>query len=450
MPDESLKERVAREAVQTAEYEAYARLLGARTKYGYGPIVDQAQQEWEEAREELEQYLRKHSDGKANQQEPTVHKGTADKTETKEQEPSHTDVMNKQGHADVDASSRASVSPSEFAQGVASSSEASQSPPSSPETSQNPPIQASTEQSIIEQPVSQRRADSNRRNALRSTGPKSQRGKDVAARNSLRHGLLAKSAVITRGPVKESQAEFDELLRGLHDYFAPVGTAEELLVQEIAICYWMERRAQLYENAQICKEAWPRTPEPEPERKPWKELGYDKGDEDDKWIRNLLNNSQGYRLLRYPEGVQYVLGIVDRFKKEVDNKDGWDADLLEKMADICGGYWETVDSKRSYVKSALLAELDKEKGRLELLKKKLEENPPRSRRRPPDFSHTALLLAPEKLDLVQRYTAAHEKRRYRALAQLERLQRQRSGEPVPSPINVQVTGDAGDFAKRSQ
>jgi hypothetical protein len=74
----------------------------------------------------------------------------------------------------------------------------------------------------------------------------------MAARNSLKHGLLAKSAVIMQGPAKENKAEFAKLLSGLHDYFNPVGTAEDLLVQEIAISYWMERRAQIYENLEIC------------------------------------------------------------------------------------------------------------------------------------------------------------------------------------------------------
>src|SRR5438093_11531141 len=78
---------------------------------------------------------------------------------------------------------------------------------SSSETSQNLLIQPSPENSAGEQPVSQRRIEANRRNALRSTGPKSARGKDMAARNSWKHGLLAKSAVIMLGPAKENKAE---------------------------------------------------------------------------------------------------------------------------------------------------------------------------------------------------------------------------------------------------
>jgi hypothetical protein len=310
---------------------------------------------------------------------------------------------------------------------------------SSSENSENLAIQPSPENSTGS-PVSQSRLDANRKNALRSTGPKSQRGKEIAARNPLKHGLVAKSAVIT---AMESKAEFEKLLSGIQVYFAPMGTPEELLVQEIAVSYWKERRAQLYENGEICRQAG--LPDP-PKREPWKELGYDTE------ISYLLENSQGDMLLRRPDGVQYVLGIVAQLKNEVESRNELSPELLEQLAETCGGYWQTEFGKNSHVTSELLAQLDKEKERLELLKKKLEGKPAEkpAKRRLPNFSHSALLLDSYKLDLIQRYTAAHEKRRYRALAQLERLQRQRSGETIPAPIDVQVTGDAGDFAKRSQ
>jgi hypothetical protein len=343
-------------------------------------------------------------------------------------------------------------SPSEPAEVRPSNGEAGATPEQSPSLS----IQASA-QSAGEQPASQRRVEANRKNALRSTGPKSQRGKNIASGNSLKHGLLAKSALITLGPAKESKAEFEKLLSGLQDYFIPVGTAEELLVEEIAVSYWMERRAQLYENVEICRQAG--LPGP-PKREPWRELGYDMP-VDDVWISNLFENSRGYMLLRRPDGVEYLIGVLAEVKKEVEDAYGSDTqpdakkeqligDLIGDLAKSVGGRWHTIYEEAKFDPDDVLGEVEKEKPKLELLKKKLEEKPRRSRCRLPDFSHTALLLSSGKLDLLQRYTAAHEKRRYRALAQLERLQRQRSGETIPAPIDVQVTGDAGDFAKRSQ
>ena len=155
-------------------------------------------------------------------------------------------------------------------------------------------------------------------------------------------------------------------------------------------------------------------------------------------------------LLRRPEGVAYVLRTVARFRNEVESKNVWAVDLPEELAEICGGYWKNLDANATPQKSEVIAQLDKERERLERLKKELEVKRPRSRRRLPNVSHNALMLDPQKLELLQRYTATHEKRRYRALAQLERLQRQRTGEVIPPPINVQITGDAEDSTKRSQ
>ena len=98
-------------------------------------------------------------------------------------------------------------------------------------------------------------------------------------------------------------------------------------------------------------------------------------------------------------------------------------------------------------KSEMLAELQREKERLTRLKKKVERFEAEDR----DAKlQRALLPYPQEMEMLLRYSAANERRRYRALAQLERLQRQRSGEVLPAPIDVQVTSDAGDLAKRSQ
>jgi hypothetical protein len=235
----------------------------------------------------------------------------------------------------------------------------------------------------------------------------------MAARNSLKHGLLARSAVIMHGPVRENKAEFEELLSGLRDYYAPVGAAEELLVEEIAVSYWMERRAQVYENGEILKQA--RTVVSD---ELWKEI-------DDGGIDDLLEEPSDNRqsILRSRQGLEYVLGVVGQLRNQVQTKN----EISEE--------------------SLRLAKLDSEKEKLERLQRKVERVEAEDRA---VGLRTALLLDGPKLDLLLRYTAAHERRRYRAVSRLERLQRQRKGEVVPPPIDVQVTGDASDFAKRSQ
>ncbi|MBW8039192.1 MAG: hypothetical protein FVQ85_04250 [Planctomycetes bacterium] len=52
----------------------------------------------------------------------------------------------------------------------------------------------------------------------------------VIAVNALKHGLLAKEAVITVGEGAESPEEFDALLEDLKTQLAPAGTLEEISV----------------------------------------------------------------------------------------------------------------------------------------------------------------------------------------------------------------------------
>ena len=51
-------------------------------------------------------------------------------------------------------------------------------------------------------PVSERRIRANRRNALRSTGPVTEREKRTVARNAIKHGVLAREVVIRPGMAK--------------------------------------------------------------------------------------------------------------------------------------------------------------------------------------------------------------------------------------------------------
>jgi hypothetical protein len=62
----------------------------------------------------------------------------------------------------------------------------------------------------------------NRRNAKRSTGPRSPEGKARSRLNSLKHGLTAKTLVI----VGERVHEFDELRAKLIDQYDPQSALE--------------------------------------------------------------------------------------------------------------------------------------------------------------------------------------------------------------------------------
>ena len=92
-----------------------------------------------------------------------------------------------------------------------------------------------------------KKAESNRRNAQRSTGPRSETGKAVISRNALRHGLLSRHLIIAG----ESREEFSELLRLLAEDFQPVGLVENALVERVGIALWRQRRLVRAESAEV-------------------------------------------------------------------------------------------------------------------------------------------------------------------------------------------------------
>ena len=80
--------------------------------------------------------------------------------------------------------------------------------------------------------------NANRNNAKRSTGPRTEEGKARAAKNSLKHGLLARDTVLPG----EDPAEFDSQLSALEADIQPANSLEFELVRQIADAQWRMRR----------------------------------------------------------------------------------------------------------------------------------------------------------------------------------------------------------------
>jgi hypothetical protein len=139
---------------------------------------------------------------------------------------------------------------------------------------------------------------------------------------------------------------------------------------------------------------------------------------------------------------------VIELKNLLERENKYSRESLEHLAEICGGVWEAELKKETHDRATMLAQLKREKRKLQVLAKRLERNA--AKRRVPNLSQVALLLNDGKREILQRYTAAHQKRRDRVLVQIERLQRQRSGETISAPASVLLTGDSDDFTKRSQ
>jgi len=98
--------------------------------------------------------------------------------------------------------------------------------------------------------ASKKQTAANRRNARKSTGPKTPEGKAASSMNAVRHGLHART-VILRG---ETQADFDEIVNGLQDEYQPQSISEQDLVNQAAMAQWKLRRAEIHEG-DACLEA---------------------------------------------------------------------------------------------------------------------------------------------------------------------------------------------------
>jgi hypothetical protein len=108
---------------------------------------------------------------------------------------------------------------------------------------------------------SSKKIEANRRNSLRSTGPKTSEGKSRAKWNALKHGLLSRMVIVAEGPGKENREDFLHLLQSLREDLQPVGTLEEVLVEKIAVEYWRFMRVIRCENAAIRLHFVPEPPE---------------------------------------------------------------------------------------------------------------------------------------------------------------------------------------------
>ena len=103
--------------------------------------------------------------------------------------------------------------------------------------------------------ASDRQIAANRRNALLSTGPRSDAGKDISRRNAITHGLRAEELLLDG----EDPVVFEMLRDELFDEFAPATSCDEQLVHRLASLVWRLRRIPTFEAAILAWMAYRQT-----------------------------------------------------------------------------------------------------------------------------------------------------------------------------------------------
>lgn len=298
--------------------------------------------------------------------------------------------------------------------------------------------------------VSNKQLEANRRNA-RKGGVKTPEGKAVVKYNALKHGLLAKEVVIDTGEGAEEPEEFSTLLDDLKTQFNPVGTLEEMLVEKIAVAYWRLRRVYKYEAGLIRRRLDNATDDFYNE-KDWKENKIHKTEEEIEqeveqnrervrcWKKDKRDLSRMHKegkaleeIYDWEENWEWLQDKVSGFLEDEDidedtlspkelreflnKKKEWsDKDIWEALIEIC-------DERIAHHESEMaVLEKGRERNRLKLQVLRRLGNVP----------------SKEELERLLRYEGAIERQFYKALNQLERVQRLRSGEKIPAPVEVDL------------
>ncbi len=282
----------------------------------------------------------------------------------------------------------------------------------------------------------------NRANARKSTGPKTPEGLAVSKMNALKHGILSREVLVRGLHRKESGRELAALHQRFWKELDPVGPVEEMLVDQIVTTHWRLRRALTAESGEIALSVdegqWQRSRGKHPALQwmEWEVMGDP--------IHSMENSAMGCR-------------IVERWLRDVRTAVERDGELTEAaIKDSSGGRSNSLTREleefrlnlqenpeglevaawQEKNKTEVLAFLDK---KLRLLTwretgcEKREENAEQARQA------AAVLPSMEVLEKILRYETKLERQMFRAMAQLERLQRMRRGEAVPAPLAVEVS-----------
>jgi hypothetical protein len=279
--------------------------------------------------------------------------------------------------------------------------------------------------------------------------------------------------VIRAGDGKESLEEFDALVKRLHEQYEPIGVVEESLVETIATCWWRKARVIRAENGEIRKRLDTLAVD-----RAFRNL--DKGNLDvalsemelclflpdnqadqqvssmDRW--SALQATQT-ALRSHEFGLSYLRELLQKAKSEIAS-DGciseelrltiysvcflWDNNLARHC--LCAGppiaklvkdrpSKKIADELTNEDRAAVVAMID---NRLEMISNFGAIATVREKLARDAEARSFSLPPADATDKLLRYESHLDKQLYRAIDELERLQRQRRGENVPPPLNINL------------
>lgn len=291
---------------------------------------------------------------------------------------------------------------------------------------------------------SERKIRANRENARRSTGPRTVEGKQAIRLNALRHGVFAKDALIQKGDGKEDVAEFQELLDALKADLAPVGVLECMLVERIMTAFWRLRRVVRFETASLRANLDDAAVKRSKRRR----------DAFQRAVVSFVHEGGRERLYESSLGIRQLIALLEQVRDDVISTGHIASELAHKLIKFFPGHDlsrmcpefvsgppsslaglgpSVEDEVPEGVRVQFLEDLHCETMRLESLMRSASR-----REKLGDERYMALSGVPsrETMEQVCRYETTVERQLFRALAELERLQRRRRENEVPARMAV--------------
>jgi hypothetical protein len=287
--------------------------------------------------------------------------------------------------------------------------------------------------------------EANRRNGHLSNEPKTPNGKAVSKMNALKHGLRSAQVVIRGRCIRESSREFTALQRRLWQDLQPVGLLEEIQAELIITTYWRLRRVLKAGSGEIALNV---------DNGEWNRKNRDLTLISMKWgimsdpAIKMRESALGNRVLYYQ-----LQAARDSVEKEGQLTEAAIQSVifhgkpysltreLEKLRSQLEQTPEGLDEPalRAKQKEQALSYIDKQ---LRTISWEVDRCEKREDLEEEAHQAADILPSAKTLDKLLRYETALQKKLFRAMNHLERLQRRRLGENVPAPLAMEISTGA--------
>jgi len=288
--------------------------------------------------------------------------------------------------------------------------------------------------------MTEKRLAANRRNALKSTGPRTEEGKARASMNALKHGLRASPLAV---PHLENSEDWEVHRTLVLRDFAPVGYVETVLTERLAAILWRLGRVVRYESAVVSAAI--------EDAEDHLTVTADQNPEAAKKRAEMFHRVRALKPSAHVEGeeVGFILELVAE-ALDVDLEDDKIAGEVEMPPDFPGGYWGDFGG---WTRGALEAAVQSIRNISEYSSAdpweeatKVAENEVIAAKSAREYRTArldrqrklALLPQEETMEKVSRYETTLERSLYRTLHELQRLQAARAGHLLPPPAAVDV------------